>query len=126
MGRRNLPNAVYLDILNSDESHTEIAKKHGVTAKWVGAYRRKHRPNKKYKHARRGTSFSEEHKQKLSKSHIGHERCAKMWRVTHPDGRVETIRNLEKFCREHGFVTSSNLAQRGKSKGYKAKRLLRK
>lgn len=42
----------------------------------------------------------------------------KKWKITHPDGTVEIITNLAKFCREHN-LSNGNLGA-GKSKGYTA------
>lgn len=45
----------------------------------------------------------------------------KQWLITHPDGKTETITNLNEFCRLKGWNTNgqSNLV-RGSYKGYKA------
>jgi hypothetical protein len=50
----------------------------------------------------------------LPKSHTN--AIAREWVVTHPDGKKETIRNLNKFCKEHGLSQSAMV---GVSKNYK-------
>ena len=42
-----------------------------------------------------------------------------LWRVSHPDGKVEIVRGLRKWA-EDKDVFPVNLYQYGKSKGYKA------
>ena len=42
---------------------------------------------------------------------------SKTWRVCDPNGKWETVINLNKYCRERG-LSHSNLSKRGKTKGY--------
>lgn len=43
----------------------------------------------------------------------------KIWKVTHPDGLIEIVTNLNEFCRNKGFWPA-NLRNKGYSCGYKA------
>jgi group I intron endonuclease len=48
----------------------------------------------------------------------------KQWLITHPDGKQETIVNLQQYCRDKGWGTNgqSNLT-RGAYRGYKAHKI---
>lgn len=52
------------------------------------------------------------------------EKLSAIWQVTHPDGKIEKVTNLNKWCKDNGLGTTgqSNL-NRGSYKGYKAFRL---
>jgi group I intron endonuclease len=60
-------------------------------------------------------------KQSEKQKQIVAEANQKEWIITYPDGRQETISNLQQFCRDQGLGTNgqSNLT-RGSYKGYKA------
>ena len=58
-----------------------------------------------------GHTVSEEHRKKVSNSN------SKEWVVTHPNSKVEQIRNLRQFCKEHN-INDGNLIRWGHTKGY--------
>ncbi len=49
----------------------------------------------------------------------------KEWNIIHPDGTEETIKNLEKFCREHNLrcscLRSISRGEKKQHKGFKCK-----
>ena len=58
-----------------------------------------------------GHMVTEEHRKKVSNSN------SKEWVVTHPNSKVEQIRNLRQFCKEHN-INDGNLIRWGHTKGY--------
>jgi group I intron endonuclease len=52
---------------------------------------------------------------------------AHLWMITYPDGRVEIIKNLRKFCRDHnlskGHMTDVTTGRRTHCHGYACKKL---
>ena len=49
-------------------------------------------------------------------------RYYKQWEVEHPDGKIEKIIGLAKFCKEHN-LHQGNMSFYGHSKGYKVKKI---
>jgi hypothetical protein len=43
---------------------------------------------------------------------------SKIWKVTFPSGEIQIIKNMAKFCREHG-IHKDNMYQYGHSKGFR-------
>lgn len=84
------------------QPHLNQQKSERTKNLWTG---RKHREESKEKmrNAKIGSSASQETREKMSKAHKGHERYAKVYIVTFPDGHTEEVRNLTKFCREHNL-----------------------
>jgi len=68
---------------------------------------------------------NEEHRKKMTESSV--ERMSKKYEITFPDGRVEVIRNLKKFCREMNLTAPTMVAvSKGRQthhKGYKVKEI---
>lgn len=62
-----------------------------------------------------GGKRAEETKKKMSES------AALDWIITFPDGHVETISNLYKFCRQHS-ISDGNLITYGHTKGYRCRK----
>lgn len=91
-----------------------------------------------------GKTYSDEVRSKMSESRLGDrnhrygiiptdetrskiaDANSKTWIVTHPDGTEETVKNVEKFCREHNLHASSlRDVAKGKAtqhKGYKCRK----
>jgi len=89
---------------------------------------------KKIGDGRRGIRHTPEARQKIRESKLGKPECAnnfgsyavkgnpgtqsKEWTIEFPDGHVETISGLKKFCQEYGLSYSS-MTQHATHKGYK-------
>jgi len=85
----------------------------------------------------KGVPKSEEHKAKISASHIGKtisedhrnniaNKLALKYVITHPNGMVETIINLNQFCKKHN-INQGNMAKvlkgiKSHHKGYKVRK----
>ena len=69
---------------------------------------------KKISIALKGKKKSPEHVSKIAEKH------AKCYKVITPDGRIDIIKNLSKYCKENNLHTS-NMCQvaRGKMRHYK-------
>jgi hypothetical protein len=74
--------------------------------------------------ARRGqyARGSDEWKQLLSLSREGIEPTCKTWKITTPNGEVEIVENLSKYCETVG-LNRSNIKGKFGSKGYRAEQL---
>lgn len=62
---------------------------------------------------------SAEHYKKISQAHKGKVYSCKTWKVISPEGKIEIIENLSKYCRKNG-LNRSNIKRDYGSKGYKA------
>ena len=57
---------------------------------------------------------------KVSLANKGHENNSSVYKITRPDGTIEAIKNLNKYCREHSLSPGSMcLVSQGKRKHYK-------
>jgi group I intron endonuclease len=79
-----------------------------------------------------GRKLSDEHKNTISKSLIGHPGSkgaanpkSKEWKVMFPDGHIEKIKGLRAFCREHNLNEKlMRRTARGESKHHKNFKLI--
>jgi len=77
-----------------------------------------------------GRKHTKEHNEKIRQKLIGRpvsksqrakvgESNSKNWEITHPNGKIETIRNLHEFCRTHGIDQGNMVRVCNGTKGYK-------
>lgn len=73
--------------------------------------------------------YSEQERQNYSKNRKGKVNFCEDWEITYPNGNVEIITNLRKFCRDMGLTQSamsrisSGSLGRHTHKGYRCKRI---
>ncbi len=61
-----------------------------------------------------------QHKNRMSLSRIGHEYNAKLWKVIDPNGGIEIVKNLSKYCRNHCLDAGHMIkVSKGKAKHHK-------
>jgi hypothetical protein len=121
------------------ENHPMFGKKHDLKTKnKMSDSRKKYMMEnnismKKENHPMFGKKHSEEHKEKIKKALQGKKRSEQaknnagegrsgFYKITTPEGCELIIRNLSKFCKEHG-LHMSNLWNRGINKKYKCEHL---
>lgn len=75
----------------------------------------------KMRKSHEGRIVSKDTCNKLKASRKGKTPCVADWEITFPDGHIEIIHNLAKFCREHN-LDNSNIVS-GNSKKHIAKRI---
>lgn len=104
----------YINLLNSiDSGYNMTLGGEGTIGRSCSSITRT-----KISNSKAGKPLSDEHRAKLSAVSIGvgksnnhvekvSEAISKHWEITYPNGEVEVIRNLSKFCRVH------NLSDRG-------------
>lgn len=99
------------------KSSEHIQKIHQTKIKqWADPEIRKILESKMNRIGMTGKTQSDLQKQRASEAN------SDTWLVTHPDGKQETITNLNKFCKEHN-LRSSNFATWGHTKGYTATKI---
>jgi len=131
--RRGIPNCNKgKKIILSEESQKSKSKKLSKSLKGR-IFSEEHRQN--LSNSKIGKLHSAEHKKKISESQIGRKQTQRQkdivkkvnsawWSVTHPNGKVENIQNLNEFCKQYG-LDQSNLC-RGSHKKFKAVKLTEK